>query len=436
MAYNKETGEYEGYIYLITNSVNGKQYVGQTMRTIRQRYSDHIRKSRYNKDNQYLYTAMNKYGIDNFSIEKIEFISCRTKRELLDELNQKETYYISKLNTRKPNGYNMTDGGVLLPNTYVKKPVCNYDLERNFVKEFESIAEAARYYNLSQADITHCCKREKVYMVGGFIWRFKDDDYDVKTIKIPTRVIYQYDLCGNFLNKYNGIQEAERITGIKNICLCCKGKNKSAGGYVWRYAEDPFNKYEVPTFRKVIIYDFNLNYLKSFLNTKEASDYTGLPISDVYNACKKHYAKNGYIWSFEDNKESLKIPRTIKRQKELQQKIYMYDIYGKLLDIFENIDSIPKNYEFNKSDVIDVCRGKYLCYKNKYIFSFYDDFLKTYLYINMLDKNMNIIKTYNTIGELLDDNYDYKAVIKGCKKNELIYGHYWEMNNNIDMKSA
>ena len=246
MSYNKETGMYEGYIYCITNTVNGKQYIGQTIRTIEQRFKDHINKSKYNKDNQYLYTAMNKYGIENFYVSQLEFISYKTKQELVDELNKKEIYYISTFDTKKPNGYNMTDGGVLLPNTYEKKPVCNYDLERNFINNFESAAEAARYYNISQADITHCCNREKVKIVGGFIWRFKNDDYDVKTIKLNKRVIYQYDLQGNFLNKYNGIKNAERSNGLSNIGACCKGKYKSIGGYVWRYAGDPFDKYELP----------------------------------------------------------------------------------------------------------------------------------------------------------------------------------------------
>ena len=89
MSYNKETGMYEGYIYCITNTVNGKQYIGQTIRTIEQRFKDHINKSKCNKDNQYLYTAMNKYGIENFYVSQLEFISCKTKQELVDELNKK-----------------------------------------------------------------------------------------------------------------------------------------------------------------------------------------------------------------------------------------------------------------------------------------------------------------------------------------------------------
>lgn len=34
MSFNKDTGMYEGYIYLITNKVNGKGYIGQTNRTV------------------------------------------------------------------------------------------------------------------------------------------------------------------------------------------------------------------------------------------------------------------------------------------------------------------------------------------------------------------------------------------------------------------
>ena len=95
ISYNKETGMYEGYIYCIMNKVNGKKYIGQTIRTIKQRWGDHLRKQKYNKDNQYLYTAMQKYGKENFSIQEIEIIKCESKDNLLQLLNEKEVYYIN-----------------------------------------------------------------------------------------------------------------------------------------------------------------------------------------------------------------------------------------------------------------------------------------------------------------------------------------------------
>lgn len=246
MSYNKKTKMYEGYIYCLTNKVNGKKYIGQTNRSINERYNEHIRKSRYNRDNQYLYTAMKKYGKDNFIITEVEKVTEINKNLLSQKLNQREIFYIDSLKTRKPCGYNMTDGGVLLPNTYVRKPVCNYDLERNLVNEFESITDAACYYNISQADITHCCNREKLNMVGGYIWRFKGDDCDVKSVEIPAKVIIQYDFEGNFINKYYGIKEATIKTGIRNISNCCNGRYKSAGGYIWRFLGDKFDKYNLP----------------------------------------------------------------------------------------------------------------------------------------------------------------------------------------------
>ena len=49
MAYNKETGMWEGYIYVITNSVNRKQYVGQTITTVEHRFKQHISKKKTKK---------------------------------------------------------------------------------------------------------------------------------------------------------------------------------------------------------------------------------------------------------------------------------------------------------------------------------------------------------------------------------------------------
>ena len=55
----------------------------------------------------------------------------------------------------------------------------------------------------------------------------------------PTKSILQFSKYGEFIAEYPSFMEAERKTGISNssICQCCKGKRKSAGGYIWKYKE-------------------------------------------------------------------------------------------------------------------------------------------------------------------------------------------------------
>ena len=52
-----------------------------------------------------------------------------------------------------------------------------------------------------------------------------------------SKPVLQFDKSGNFITEYKSIIEAERITGISNgkISLCCQGKFKTAGGFVWKY---------------------------------------------------------------------------------------------------------------------------------------------------------------------------------------------------------
>ena len=49
--------------------------------------------------------------------------------------------------------------------------------------------------------------------------------------------VQQYDLQGDFVREFKSTQEASRILKISqgNISVCCRGKRKTAGGYVWKY---------------------------------------------------------------------------------------------------------------------------------------------------------------------------------------------------------
>ena len=58
-----------------------------------------------------------------------------------------------------------------------------------------------------------------------------------KTSKFRMKKVAQYDCYGNLIKVFDGIRIAEEKTGIdnRNICSCCKGKVKTAGGYIWKY---------------------------------------------------------------------------------------------------------------------------------------------------------------------------------------------------------
>ena len=63
-----------GYIYIIKNDINDKVYIGKTLlSSIQERFKEHIKDSkRRDKEHRPLYNAMNKYGIEHFSIEQLE----------------------------------------------------------------------------------------------------------------------------------------------------------------------------------------------------------------------------------------------------------------------------------------------------------------------------------------------------------------------------
>lgn len=99
-------------IYIITNMVNGKEYIGITSMGYLTRFKSHISTSKKLNDRRsryVLYNAMRKHGINNFKVELLEQV------DTYEEAKIKEKEYINKFNTYYKNnlswGYNMTLGG-------------------------------------------------------------------------------------------------------------------------------------------------------------------------------------------------------------------------------------------------------------------------------------------------------------------------------------
>lgn len=160
------------YIYLTTNLINGKKYIGQ-------HYGD--------IDDKYLGSgvafvrALNKYGKENFQKEILEIT---TK----DKVNEREQYYIELHNAfLSDEYYNLTTGGENLNVEKINQAKEQWQKDhpiehQNQVdkwrmagtmanskrvicittnKEFESICAAARYYNIPQANISYCLQGKR-----------------------------------------------------------------------------------------------------------------------------------------------------------------------------------------------------------------------------------------------------------------------------------
>ena len=99
-----------GYIYKITNKINQKFYIGQTVKERpTDRFSQHKYLARHPEQEHgnsisLLHQSMAKYGVDNFTFEIIEQVDD-------DKLNEREQYWIKELNSFVPSGYNLTKGG-------------------------------------------------------------------------------------------------------------------------------------------------------------------------------------------------------------------------------------------------------------------------------------------------------------------------------------
>lgn len=126
--------------------------------------------------------------------------------------------------------------------------VCQYAKDGKFIKEYSNFTIAGLATNINPAIICLCCKG-KCKFADGFIWRYANEELTQQHIdwcnngKGEKTPVLQYSLHYELLADFDGIKSAIRLTGIdpSTIIRCCKGKQKTAGGFIWRYASEVSN---------------------------------------------------------------------------------------------------------------------------------------------------------------------------------------------------
>jgi hypothetical protein len=240
--------EYYGIIYKIENTITHNVYIGQTTHPkgfngryyykgvgIERVYHDlSSKRDRNERYNRHLLRSIEKCGFDAFVVDELLDMALT-----IEELNEKETYYIKKFDSYR-NGYNMSFGGDGVsgyhrpsgkdcPNS---KRVCQISLDGDLIKMWDCASDVQRELGINQTTICAVCSGKRK-TAGGFVW-VHEKDYDpnndykrvpqIKDRGKGTRPVLLLSDDDEVIQEFYSVINAGQTLGIKpqevsRICL-------------------------------------------------------------------------------------------------------------------------------------------------------------------------------------------------------------------------
>lgn len=267
----EKTKTWTVYVHI---SPSNKRYVGITSQ---KNLNGRWRNGKGYKNNPHFVNAINKYGWENFEHKVLA-------NELPEDVaKQMEKDYIKKYNSINPDfGYNISQGG-------------------------DGTCGVSHYGETNPFYGKHHTEEMKRVASNRMKEAWKSGEIGASI----TRPIFQFSMTGDFLNSYNSIYEAERITGVPHsvISRVCKGKLNYTHNYTWAYQDDCSDKL---LFKKqflekienkknnqikrnrsrlgkpVLLYDLDWNLIKRYETATLASKDIGVHKDTIAYACRKH----------------------------------------------------------------------------------------------------------------------------------------------------
>ena len=202
-------------IYKITNKKNKKVYIGQTVRNLDERIKEHLR-----HQTTYLDKHFNNRNIKDFDIIVIDYA------KTIEELNDKEEYWVNFYDCLIPKGYNMCNGGGNTIGFHHKEESKN---KMSKSKRSMYIGENNPFYNKTHSDEQKekWSKERKglAHLTDEQIIKLRESHFTRKVLNVDTGEMF------------DSIKEAAERYGLKatHITRVCKGKRKTTGGYRFEY---------------------------------------------------------------------------------------------------------------------------------------------------------------------------------------------------------
>lgn len=128
------------------------------------------------------------------------------------------------------------------------------------------------------------------------------------TDKQKKKEVYQYDLCGNFINEFISISDAARKTNsnVYHISCVCNGHRKNENKFMWKFKKNTIDKsniapYEINKPNSIVIYQYDKNgiFINEYKSLEFASRELKIKAETISSICKRKKSINkGYMFRF------------------------------------------------------------------------------------------------------------------------------------------
>lgn len=180
-----------------------------------------------------------------------------------------------------------------------------------------------------------------------------------KKLTFPSKWIpvLQFSTSGELIAKYKSVTEAANTTGYNksNISGCCKGRNKTYKGFLWKYE----NEYIGMETKCIVQYDLNAIEVNRYKTIDDALASSGVEIPKIYHALtrNKHFG-GGYLWAYiNDNVAPYRRNKPVNK-KTTNKPVVQYDIDGNIINIYDSLTSAANIFNKTSSNIFNCCKNK------------------------------------------------------------------------------
>lgn len=375
----------KGIIYKATNLFNGMSYIGQTTTSLSQRMSQHLRDAVSDTVNHF-HLALMQYGKDAFEWSILDEFE-GSKESVIHALNVAEEYHILKNRSILDEcGYNATLGGYSSDKfadiikkraqaNYGGKAILQYDLDGNFIKVYDSIADVKRCFGVEH--------HKGKYFIGkvwrGYQWREKVNEYYPRKIEKYENAgtqwvgVLVYTTDGRFYKEYSSIGKLRKEMG-RNFKIRDGFDKVSIRSHVkdtylvFRKISDAYPTYiEVEIIypkkdqkksskrssnecqgRSVLQYSIEGKFIREFKSISEAHKETGASVTCIRKSCKKELPfavdiQTKWIWRYSGENRAEHIEVYARRNEggsytpKMEHRVLQISSNGEVIKIWENM---------------------------------------------------------------------------------------------------